>query len=261
MTHLRVLWVSFRLAAITELEYRTNFFIQMLQSLLGLATALAGLGVVFSHTDRLGGWRASELLVLVGIYLLAGGVINLVIQPSMAQFMGDVRQGTLDYTLLKPRDAQYLISVRQIQVWKLLDVALGLGVVVVALVRLGGRIGPSEALAFAVALAAGGIIVYSFWLILATCAFWFVRVENILIIFQDMYQAGRWPVTLYPGWLRLTLTFLVPIAFATTVPSEALTGRLTGGTLATAIVLALALLAGSRWFWLVGLRHYSGASA
>ena len=63
-------------------------------------------------------------------------------------------------------------------------------------------------------LLAGGVIVYSFWLILATLSFWFVRVENILVIFQSMYEAGRWPVSLYPGWLRFALTFLVPVAFA-----------------------------------------------
>ncbi len=57
------------------------------------------------------------------------------------------------------------------------------------------------------------------------------------------------------------LTFLVPVAFATTVPAEALAGRLTYSTLLGALALAAAMLAISRWFWKVGVRHYSGASA
>jgi len=76
-----------------------------------------------------------------------------------------------------------------------------------------------------------------------------------------MYEAGRWPVSLYPGWLRFALTFIVPVAFATTVPAEALSGRLTWPTLLEAVALAVALLAASRWFWRVGIRNYSGASA
>jgi ABC-2 type transport system permease protein len=108
---------------------------------------------------------------------------------------------------------------------------------------------------------AGAAIVYSFWLILTTLSFWFVRVENILVIFQSVYEAGRWPVTLYPAWLRFGLTFLVPVAFAVTVPAEALTGRLTAPTALLAVGLAAALLVGSRWFWKIGLRNYSGASA
>jgi ABC-2 type transport system permease protein len=219
------------------------------------------LAVVFSHTDTLGGWKPDELLALVGVYLLVGGAINLVIQPSMERLIESVREGTLDFTLTKPEDAQLLVSVQAVQIWKLVDVALGTGVLVVALARLGEHIGFWQAAAFAVTLLAGGAIVYSFWLILATCSFWFVRVENILVIFQSMYEAGRWPVSLYPGWLRFALTFIVPVAFATTVPAEALSGRLTWPTLLEAVALAVALLAASRWFWRVGIRNYSGASA
>jgi ABC-2 type transport system permease protein len=261
MTYLRLLWVFFRIGVMGELAYRVNFIVQLFQSLLGLGTALAGLVVVFSHTDTLGGWKPDELLALVGVYLLVGGAINLVIQPSMERLIESVREGTLDFTLTKPEDAQLLVSVQAVQIWKLVDVALGTGVLVVALARLGEHIGFWQAAAFAVTLLAGGAIVYSFWLILATCSFWFVRVENILVIFQSMYEAGRWPVSLYPGWLRFALTFIVPVAFATTVPAEALSGRLTWPTLLEAVALAVALLAASRWFWRVGIRDYSGASA
>jgi ABC-2 type transport system permease protein len=128
-------------------------------------------------------------------------------------------------------------------------------------VRLGGAVGLVQAAEFGALLLAGGGIVYAFWLILATLSFWFVRVENILVIFQSLYEAGRWPVSMYPGWLRFGLTFLVPVAFAVTVPAEALTGRLTLPSALVALGLAAALLLVSRLFWKVGLRSYAGASA
>ncbi|HLF90723.1 MAG TPA: ABC-2 family transporter protein [Anaerolineales bacterium] len=118
-----------------------------------------------------------------------------------------------------------------------------------------------QAAGFFIALLAGGVIVYSFWLMLATTAFWFIRVVNILRLFRDLYQAGRWPTGLYPTWMRAALTFLVPVAFAVTVPAEALTGRLTLPSLLGTGLLALILLVLSRRFWLAGLRQYTGASA
>lgn len=261
MTYLRLLWAFLRVGVLSELAYRVNFFVQLFQSILQLGTALAGLAVVFSYTDRLGGWRPAELVALVGVYLLVGGAIQLVIQPSMEYLIESVREGTLDFTLTKPEDAQFLVSVQQVQVWQLIDVVLGVGVLAVALARLGAGIGAWQAAAFAVALLAGGAIVYSFWLILATCSFWFVRAENILVIFQSVYEAGRWPLSLYPQWLRWALTFVVPVAFAVTVPAQALTGRLTAQTLGGAVLLATFLVAASRWFWHAGIRYYSGASA
>ena len=129
------------------------------------------------------------------------------------------------------------------------------------MVRLGEKVGAGQAGEFILMLIAGGVIIYSFFLILGTLSFWFVRVENFLTIFQSMYDAGRWPVSLYPGWLRYGLTFVVPIAFATTIPAEALTSRLSWVTLLLATAIAAFLLVISRLFWRVGLRHYSGTSA
>jgi ABC-2 type transport system permease protein len=261
MMYLHLIWTYIRLGALNEMQYRANFAVQIFQSLLELGAGLAGLAIVFAQTDSLAGWRPPELLALLGIYFLVGGAINLMIRPSFEQLMDDVRRGTLDFTLAKPEDAQLLVSIRQVQLWKLGDVALGLVVLVVALSGLGAGSNGWRALSFAAGLLAGGAIIYSFLLILATCSFWLVRVENLLTIFQSMYAAGRWPIDIYPRWLRWSLTFLVPIAFAISVPAEALAGRLSPRTLLGAGALAIGSLLVSRWFWCVGLRRYSGASA
>ncbi len=261
MRLLRLLLVFFRVGVMGELAYTANFFLQLLESALELGTAVAGIAIVFSHTATLGGWSPDEVVALVGVYFLVGGAIRFIIQPSMEALIESVREGTLDFTLTKPADAQLLSSIRRVEIWQLVDVGLGFAVLAVALARMGERVGPVQALGFAAALLAGGVIVYSFWLILASLCFWFVRVENILVIFQSMYEAGRWPISLYPGWLRAVLTFLVPVAFATTVPAQALAGKLTGTALAGAWALAAAVAAGSRRLWRTGLRRYSGASS
>ena len=76
-----------------------------------------------------------------------------------------------------------------------------------------------------------------------------------------MYRAGQYPVTAYPTWLRLILTYLVPIGFAVTVPSESLTGRLTGERIAITIGFLLVAITVTRLVWRAGTRCYSGASA
>lgn len=261
MRYLRILRLFFRLGVLNELEYRANFFIQVFQSLLSLVVALGGIAVIFDHTTSVNGWRSQELLMVIGVYFLIGGLINTVIQPSLQRFMEDIRMGTLDFTLMKPIDAQLMISVRQMQIWKVIDILMGFVLMAISIVQLGAEVGLGDALGFAIALVSGGAIVYCFWLMLATTAFWFVRIENILVIFESMYEAGRWPVGIYPGWLRFMLTFFVPVAFAVTVPAEAVMGRLAQETLLIAVLLAIGLMVLSRWFWRVGLRNYTGASA
>jgi viologen exporter family transport system permease protein len=258
---LRLLGLYFRIGALNELQYRANLAVQLFQSAIALGTGLAVLGLVFSQTTDLNGWSQPELLAIMGVFTLMGGLIGTIIQPNMTRLMNDVREGKLDFVLTKPDDAQVLVSVRQVRIWQMVDGIVGLIVLAVAVSQLQSSIGVVEALAFAAALVLGGLMIYCFWLVITTGAFWIIRMDELHELFQGIYQSGRWPVTIYPGWLRIGLTFLVPIAFAVTVPAEALTGRLTPETLAVAAVFAALLLVFTRWFWRFGLSHYSGASA
>jgi len=244
-----------------DLQYRVNFALQVLQSLLALATGLIVLSLVYSHVVELNGWSKPELLAVLGTQILMGGVIRALIQPNMMRLTEDVHEGKLDYALTKPVDAQMLISVREVQVWQAVDIVVGAIVIAVALARLGGDIGVLDALAFAIALAFGAVTLYCFWLVLATGSFWVVRMWFLPELFEGIFQTGRWPVGIYPDWLRFGITFLVPIAFAITVPAEALTSRLDWQTLLLAVGFAVVLFAFTRWFWRFGLRNYTGASA
>jgi ABC-2 type transport system permease protein len=257
----RLFAMFFRVGALNELQYRANFAVQVFQSLIALATGLAVIGLVFSQTTHLNDWTQPELLAVMGVHILMGGVIQTLIQPNMERLMADVREGTLDFVLTKPEDAQVLVSIREVKIWQAIDVVIGLVVLGVGVGQLQASIGPVQAIAFALALLLGATTIYCFWLILTVGAFWIVRMDEIHELFDGIYQSGRWPVTIYPGWLRISLTFLVPIAFAVTVPAEAITSRLTVETIAVAAVFAVALFLFTRWWWRFGLRHYSGASA
>jgi ABC-2 type transport system permease protein len=261
MRILKLIWSHLRIGIANEMQYRVNFFIQLLQSFIALATGLIGLWLVFTHTTALGGWSQPELLAVMGIYMLMGGIIQSAIQPNMQRLMGEIQDGTLDFTLTKPVDGQVLVSIREFRFWQLTDVVVGLVVLVIAVVQMQARIGTWQALAFVVTLILGGIMIYCFWLILTTTAFWLIRIWELVNLFQGLYAAGRWPVTIYPDWLRLGLTFLVPVAFAVTVPAQALTNRLTPLTLLGALGLTVLLVALARFIWRLGVRSYSGASA
>jgi ABC-2 type transport system permease protein len=198
----------------------------------------------------------------MGVYIFMGGIINAAIQPNMGRLMEEIQAGTLDYALTKPADGQVLVSIREFRVWQLVDVVVGLVVLGVAVDQIHQRIGMLETLEFVAALLMGAVMIYCFWLMLTSTAFWIVRVsDNIINLFQGVYAAGRWPVTIYPNWLRLGLTFLVPVAFAVTVPAETLTGHLQPLTLLEAAGLTLLLVALARLVWRLGVRNYSGASA
>jgi len=261
MNAFKLAWTYMRIGMLNELQYRVNFFIQLFQSAVAVATGLIGLSLVFGQVDNLAGWSRGELLAVMGVHILMGGVIRSAIQPNMERLMNDVLNGTLDFALTKPADAQTLVSVREFRFWQLTDVVVGLVILVVAVIQLQAGMEALQLVAFVAALIMGAIMLYCVWLMVTSIAFWVIRVGDIVDLFQGLYAAGRWPVSVYPDWLRTGLTFLVPVAFAVTVPAEAMTNRLTPETMWFTLVLTIFFWLLARGVWLLGLRSYSGASA
>jgi ABC-2 type transport system permease protein len=261
MRPFRVGWLFFRVGAMNELQYRANFFVQLFKSLLALVVALIVLRLVYSHTAELNGWSQSELLIVLGIQLVMGGIVHTAIQPNMQRLVDEVQDGKLDYALTKPEDAQVIVSVREVQIWQLVDVVSGAIVIGVGASGLAAPVSIGDAFSFAGLLAVGAVLIYCFWLVISTGAFWIVRMWFIADLFEGVFQTGRWPIGIYPGWLKYSLTYLVPIGFAVTVPAEAVTSRLAWTTVVIALAFAVVLFAFTRWFWRFGLRRYSGASA
>lgn len=261
MHGLKLAFSHLRIGVMNEFQYRANLYIQLLQTFIALATGLIGLNLVFSQTTNLGGWGRAELLAVMGVFTITGGIIRAAIQPNMERLMEEIREGTLDYALTKPADAQLFVSVREYRLWQNTDVVIGLIVLGVAVSQLGWQIDLWSVLGFFSALLMGAVMVYSFWLIITSTAFWFVRVNEIANLFEGLYAAGRWPVDIYPNWLRYGLTFLVPVAFAVTVPASALTGRLTLQAWLGALALTVFFFVAARIIWRIGLKNYSGASA
>jgi ABC-2 type transport system permease protein len=251
-----------RLGVLNIVQYRGEFFLAVVNAAITLVAQLIGLAVIFGQTSELGGWTTAGLLTLIGVHFFLSGAIGLVIQPSMEHLMQGIRLGTFDFTLTKPADSQLLASVQTVSPSRVVDVLLGVGLIAYGCVQMGTVITAPQWLAFVLTLAFGVVIVYSFLLLLGTCAFWFVKLENILVIFSSVFgQAGRWPITIFPAWLRMVLTFLIPVAFAVTVPAQALAGGLTWLNVLAAGGLAALFFTGSRIFWFIALRRYTGASA
>lgn len=258
---LRIVGTFFRLGVMNEMQYRANFFIAAFQSLLAVGAGLVVLVLVYSHTTTLNGWTESQLYVILGVQILLGGVVHAAIQPNMERIAEEVQDGKLDFALTKPQDSQLIVSVRTLNIWQAVDVVSGGIVIGVGVAKLHAGLGVGQALAFFALLGLGAVLLYCFWLALATGAFWIVNMWFLSDLFEGMYQTGRWPIGIYPGWLRYSMTYLVPVGFAVTVPAQALTHRLHWTTAAVALAFTLAVVAFVRWFWRFGLRRYSGASA
>lgn len=250
-----------RLGVLNVAQYRGEFFVA-LANVITLVTQFIGIAVIFGNTKTLAGWTPAGLIALIGVHTMLSGLIAMVIQPSLQQLMEGIRLGTFDFTLTKPADSQLLASVAVVWPAQALNVVFGAGIVAYACIRMGTVITPLQWLYFCLSLFFGAVIVYSFLTLLGTCAFWWVKVDNILVVFSSVFgQAGRWPISVFPGWMRIVLSLVIPVGFAVTIPAQALAGGLSAWLVLSAGGIAALFFAAARAFWTYALRHYTGASS
>jgi ABC-2 type transport system permease protein len=209
----------------------------------------------------MGDWTYPEVLIVVGLFTFFNGVMEALLRPNIGAIIEQIRDGTFDFVLTKPINGQFIASLRNLVIWRLVDVVIGLGLIIYALRLLGISPALDRIAIFTIMLASAIFIVYSLWLAMSSLAFWFVRIDNVTELFYAFYEAGRYPVTIYRGVVRVLLTFIVPIAFVTTFPASALLGRLDSNTAWIGVILAIVFLIASSRFWSFAVRHYSSASS
>ncbi|UBV43567.1 ABC transporter permease [Deinococcus taeanensis] len=258
----------FRLARIflgatlaAQLEYRANFVGAVLASLGEVGVALLGISILFGQpgVTQVGGWSFRAALLVTGFFMLTEGVISVFIQPNMSRIAEAVRTGSMDFTLLKPIDAQFNVSTRNLNLLRAPDLLIGLGLIAYAASAL--TVTLPGVLAALMLYASAVVIVYCIWLGLSTTAFWFVKTQNVTELFNGVFGAARFPVTAFPVPVRAMLTFVIPVAFITTVPAQALTGTLSVPVALTSPLVAAALFVATRLFWRRAVASYTSASS
>ena len=259
--HFLVLFTFYKAAILTDLEYRANFVVSALLSLINIGWQIGGIGIFFLHTERIGDWSFSEVLLVVGLYVAFLGFIEMILYPNVQEIVRHIRLGTMDFILTKPINSQFHASLRKISIWKGIDVLIGVGVVLYALSLQTSHPSVGNILLFALLCMSAIIILYSLTMLLITSAFWFVQLENVMELLLIFFDAARFPVTVFPSWLRILLTFIVPIAFVTTIPAAVLLNRLDTNFALLSIIIATGTLVVSILFWKFALRHYSSASS
>jgi ABC-2 type transport system permease protein len=244
-----------------ELAYRADALINALLSLMWLGWELLSLNIIFSNTSTLGGWGQGELIALLGVWRLVNTLMVALVWPNTQKFNTSVRDGSLDYTLLQPANSQFLVSFSRIVIWRAWDVMLAGALIIVGIRMSGGGAVPMNIVNFLLLTVSGTLIIYSLWIVMISFTFWFVKFDNSVTILQALMDSGRYPAQVYPIWLRMLVTFVIPIAVATTVPLQALRGELLWWQVLMFLGIGAASLLISAQVWKAGVRRYSGASS
>ncbi len=255
----RLLGMQLRASVLLGLQYRADFLLDGLVEVFWMATTLVPLLVVFRVRPLVAGWSFGECLIVMGWFTFLQGVLEGAINPSLISVVEHVRKGTLDFVLIKPADAQFLVSTARFAPWRAVNMVTAVLIFVWGFRRLGRAPAPLSIAVAAVSLVSAVAVLYSLWIVTVSAAFYVVRIDNLSYLFNAVFDAARWPIGIFRGVVRIAFTFVVPLALMTTYPAQALLGTLPLHTLLASLGGAIVSLALARTVWTASIARYTSA--
>ena len=256
----QLLAIFWRNTLATEMEYRVNFWSNLVLSAFWLGWAALGIRVYFRFTISVRGWTYAEMLIVVGLFFALNGVRQALITPNLARMTEYVRDGTLDFLLTKPVNSQFMVSFRHIGVFNWLDPVLGLALAFTGLIATDRPVTAASVALFLGAFLAAIVILYAVSLAMMSLSLRSVSSEGVDDMLQGLVETSRLPVQIYRGALRTLFSVVLPVALFTTVPTQVALGQ--RGAVWVALAAGVAIVANvvASGLWRVALRGYTGAS-
>jgi ABC-2 type transport system permease protein len=257
---IRLFGVLFSLSLRRSVTFRADLFFEFAVTLVGTSSAIAALSVVYTRTDSLVGWSSGQALTLLGTFQIISGLRSAFVEPNVGWLGDQVKDGRFDALLLQPAPAIFLATVGTAAPLALIQVVLGGGVVAFGIVSATTGFTIAGLLAWFAILVAATAIMWATRAIFAAIVFWAFGL-SLDVVYDALWQFGRYPVQIYRPPLQLIFTYVFPVALISTVPVDALTGggQLRAVSVATATATACCLIAGL--VWRAGLRRYTSATS
>jgi ABC-2 type transport system permease protein len=262
MRYLNVYRLMVRNSVIREMNFKLNFLLWMVVELLWFVAQLAFIEVLYGQVDAIAGWTKWQVVALVGTHQIVSQIFQAFFYLNVANLPELVRTGRLDLLLTLPLDTQFAVSARQFSLDSLLNALVGVGIVVLALVKLQVAPGFAQILLCLGAIGLGVAVHYAVMFSLACISFWSVRAQFIHGYFH-LFMIGRYPEAVFRGVFRFLFTWVVPIIWVSNVPATLLArpfespwaglGALAAGT---SVVLVV-----TRALWVFSLSRYASASS
>lgn len=264
-TGLKKYWIIFlqlqKINIMRRIAYPISFLIGVFAVFLTMFLSVLFINVNFSYINNLSGWTYYQVLAVVGSYMITEGLIW-VFTGQLNSLNHHIEEGTLDGIILRPINSQFLVSFWRGDLEDITRIISGFSLVILAIKNtIGFNI--FYFLLFILLLLNGLIMLYSFNLIIRCISFWIIDGSGLWIFMERITSNSQYPVDIYYHKLvRNILTFIIPLAFVSTVPAKILTNHFIDWKLiALSFSMMIIFFSLAIFFWRFSLKHYSSASS
>ena len=262
LKYLKLYWLMWLQGIQSQMEYKFNFILGNLTTILGQVTGIAFVWVIFQRIGDLNGWTLPEIMLIYGIAALPYGLFELFFNGvwSVGRF---VRQGEFDMLLTRPVGSLFFVLGDQVMLHGIGNFGTGLVIIALASQQLGLQWSALNIVLLSLMVLCGTIIYISINTMTASMNFWFVGMGNtVLYMGQRFRDFTVFPLDIYVVSLRILLTWLIPFAFTSFYPATYFLGRTDYTFFIMALPIVTALFFGLACLvWRVAINRYESTGS
>jgi ABC-2 type transport system permease protein len=239
-------------------EYPADFWVMALAGSFWQVMLFAFLSILFANVNTIDGWGYHEMLVLAG-FLATSWSSTALFWDGIWDTGKMIVEGDMDYRITRPAPVLVQVGSKHIGMQVFGETTLGLVMIAIGWTGAGLGLGAIPVGLFLLVCAA--VIQAALLTIANAVNFWMKgRTPVVAFMVTEMQnETMRFPLTIFPVAVRLVLTFGLPLAFASYVPAQILTGRLTEWWLIAPPIAAAATVVVAVWVFRAGLKAYDSA--
>ncbi|MGD2109948.1 MAG: ABC-2 family transporter protein [Phycisphaerae bacterium] len=250
---------------IREMTFRGHFLVNAASELMWVALLLIFINVIFSKTSNVRGWTEHQYLFLAGTHMLVTSFFEALFFGNCWRISELVRTGDLDFVLVRPANAQFLLSFERLDLSPLANVPVAVAICIYALVRQGETVTATKVGLFVLLVAGGVLILYSLLFMFATTSVWLIRQTGVDMLWFYAVSLARYPAEIYKrfagGVLWFALVFVVPVLMVANLPANVMTRTFKPFMVCYVLAAGVTLLLISSLVFRLALRWYRSASS
>ena len=241
------------------MSFRLSFFLTVLFDIAGFITFYYTTDIIFAHVTSIGGWTRDHFLFFIFWMQSVNCLHSSIAAPNFWNFATEIRNGSLDFRLLRPLGSLFDVFTAVTRPIGLLVLPVVLGFVIHYGIKLHVTLGGWIAMPFLWLLTF--VLLALLEILMSMGLLWTKGGDGINFVRIQMQQFQRWPDFVYPGALRILFSRIFPILAVGTFPVKAVLGQGEWWEIPFLVCMTFFIWGLIGKVWILGLRRYESASS
>lgn len=257
MVQIKIYLLAFKNALASRMAYRIDLFISafvmlFFELIIPLVTLL-----IYNSGASFPGWEFHEVFLIQAVFLLSKGITFPFFAGIIWNTIMQVRDGTFDLLLIKPRNILFVTLLSGIDIEDMGKLLGGIGLFIFAVFQTPNP-GLINWLGFFFLFICSIIVFMSFAFIMAASGFKWVGNFRVYEIFDALTSFAMYPTSIFSKGIQILITACIPLALMGFFPASVLLHKSLNG-LIVALTSCIFFLFFSIFFWYRMLRSYTSA--